>query len=108
MDSFMVVVRMLTAPERDEPRGGAVIDGDLVDSLAQGICLQDQYGEHTADLANLTAVVMNNAPQEKQPEPPAAQPAEPGPIRPREIGGRDGPEPTRFGDWEKAGRCIDF
>lgn len=28
--------------------------------------------------------------------------------RPREIGGRDGPEPTRFGDWEKSGRCIDF
>ena len=28
--------------------------------------------------------------------------------RPREIGGREGPEPTRFGDWEKAGRCIDF
>lgn len=28
--------------------------------------------------------------------------------RPVEIGGREGPEPTRFGDWEKAGRCIDF
>ncbi|TNJ34711.1 DUF1674 domain-containing protein [Arenimonas terrae] len=27
---------------------------------------------------------------------------------PREIGGRDGPEPTRYGDWEKNGRCIDF
>jgi len=26
----------------------------------------------------------------------------------KEIGGRDGPEPTRFGDWEKNGRCIDF
>jgi len=26
----------------------------------------------------------------------------------REIGGRDGPDPTRFGDWEKDGRCIDF
>lgn len=25
-----------------------------------------------------------------------------------EFGGRDGPEPTRFGDWEKNGRCIDF
>lgn len=25
-----------------------------------------------------------------------------------EIGGREGPEPTRFGDWEKNGRCIDF
>ena len=51
---------------------------------------------------------MNNAPQEKQPEPAETKPAEPVPARPREIGGRDGPEPTRFGDWEKAGRCIDF
>ena len=25
-----------------------------------------------------------------------------------EFGGRDGPDPTRFGDWEKNGRCIDF
>jgi hypothetical protein len=25
-----------------------------------------------------------------------------------EIGGPSGPEPTRFGDWEKKGRCIDF
>lgn len=27
---------------------------------------------------------------------------------PREVGGRDGPDPTRYGDWEKNGRCIDF
>ena len=26
----------------------------------------------------------------------------------REHGGRVGPEPTRYGDWEKNGRCIDF
>lgn len=26
----------------------------------------------------------------------------------KEIGGRDGPDPTRFGDWEIKGRCIDF
>ena len=26
----------------------------------------------------------------------------------KEIGGPPGPEPTRFGDWEKKGRCIDF
>jgi len=25
-----------------------------------------------------------------------------------ETGGPQGPEPTRFGDWEKNGRCIDF
>lgn len=29
-------------------------------------------------------------------------------IRPLEIGGPPGPEPTRYGDWEKKGRCIDF
>jgi hypothetical protein len=34
----------------------------------------------------------------------AAGPAE----RPRETGGPSGPEPTRFGDWERKGRCIDF
>jgi hypothetical protein len=31
-----------------------------------------------------------------------------GEKRPREIGGPKGPEPTRFGDWERGGRCIDF
>jgi hypothetical protein len=30
------------------------------------------------------------------------------PIPSVEIGGREGPEPTRYGDWEKNGRCIDF
>lgn len=28
--------------------------------------------------------------------------------RPVEVGGPRGPEPTRYGDWEKAGRCSDF
>ena len=28
--------------------------------------------------------------------------------RPKEIGGRGGLDPTRYGDWEKAGRCVDF
>ncbi|MCI4662750.1 MAG: DUF1674 domain-containing protein [Neomegalonema sp.] len=27
---------------------------------------------------------------------------------PTELGGRDGPEPTRFGDWEKKGLISDF
>lgn len=25
-----------------------------------------------------------------------------------EIGGPKGPEPTRYGDWERKGRCVDF
>lgn len=27
---------------------------------------------------------------------------------PEELGGRDGPEPTRYGDWEKKGILSDF
>ncbi len=27
---------------------------------------------------------------------------------PPELGGRDGPEPVRYGDWEKKGIAIDF
>lgn len=27
---------------------------------------------------------------------------------PEEFGGQAGPEPTRYGDWEKGGRCTDF
>ena len=28
--------------------------------------------------------------------------------KPSEIGGPSGPEPTRYGDWEINGRCVDF
>jgi len=43
-------------------------------------------------------------------------PVSPGPIKPAdksdqkpvEIGGPAGPEPTRYGDWERNGRCTDF
>jgi len=39
-----------------------------------------------------------------KPVAPEALPAEAAP----EFGGRLGLEPTRYGDWEKNGRCIDF
>jgi len=42
-------------------------------------------------------------PQDSKPEPDEADGS-----APKEIGGRGGLDPTRYGDWEKAGRCIDF
>lgn len=45
-------------------------------------------------------------PDEDTEKPPLEN--EPEPEKPKEVGGRDGPDPTRYGDWEKAGRCIDF
>jgi hypothetical protein len=39
---------------------------------------------------------------------PAATESTPPPKPVKEIGGPAGPEPTRYGDWERKGRCIDF
>jgi hypothetical protein len=41
-----------------------------------------------------------------KPGPQAPQPAKP--SMPKEIGGPTGPEPTRYGDWERNGRVSDF
>ncbi|MDN5782931.1 MAG: DUF1674 domain-containing protein [Luteimonas sp.] len=41
------------------------------------------------------------APEKTEQSVPEAPPAQ-------EIGGREGLDPTRYGDWEKNGRCIDF
>lgn len=30
------------------------------------------------------------------------------PALPTELGGREGPEPVRYGDWEKKGLAVDF
>lgn len=35
----------------------------------------------------------------------AANKANPMPV---EVGGRDGPEPVRYGDWERKGIAVDF
>ena len=40
-------------------------------------------------------------PRQEEQAPGAAEQAE-------EVGGPRGPEPTRYGDWERKGRCIDF
>ncbi|HXK58243.1 MAG: DUF1674 domain-containing protein [Gammaproteobacteria bacterium] len=39
---------------------------------------------------------------------PSPEAPHPEVSRPRETGGPAGPEPTRYGDWERGGRCIDF
>ena len=47
----------------------------------------------------------NEGPTEKDPYAPF--PDDVNPVT-GEKGGPRGPEPTRYGDWERKGRCIDF
>jgi hypothetical protein len=52
----------------------------------------------------MESTVTEKAPIKPDEKPKAEQP----PAPPREIGGPKGPEPTRYNDWEKGGRCVDF
>ena len=58
---------------------------------------------------------MNNSnPPTENTVPPAGKPSKDGAAagrkqpKAREIGGPKGLEPTRYGDWERKGRCVDF
>ncbi|MBM3541536.1 MAG: DUF1674 domain-containing protein [Alphaproteobacteria bacterium] len=50
---------------------------------------------------------VSNVPPAAQADAKPEQPARPSKTPP-EHGGPEGPEPTRYGDWERKGRCIDF
>jgi hypothetical protein len=52
--------------------------------------------------ALIVAAAVPAAAPTRDPRPAVADP------KPVEIGGPAGPEPTRYGDWERNGRCIDF
>jgi hypothetical protein len=75
---------MRISPEKNSPTPSSVPAADL---------------PATADAAR--------SPDSAAPDTDTDTGAEP-PTRRREIGGPSGPEPTRFGDWERKGRCIDF
>lgn len=58
--------------------------------------------EDQPDAADLTSLMPEEVHCGAE-RPPAAPKQKPG-----EVGGPQGPEPTRFGDWEIGGRCSDF
>lgn len=58
--------------------------------------------EQTADLPAAAKRALAEAEERRK---KAAAEAEP---LPTELGGRDGPEPVRYGDWEKKGIAVDF
>ncbi len=56
---------------------------------------------------NLEATLRQSEPLQNSQEDSLAQSASTSEQR-KEVGGRIGLDPTRYGDWEKNGRCIDF
>lgn len=62
----------------------------------------------TSILGHCPASETGHAPSDAGPKAGTDPDGERAQARPVEVGGRKGPEPTRYGDWEKNGRCIDF
>lgn len=67
---------------------------------------------HPSDLSKASARDIarriREAGQRAAAEAEARRQAASNPKRPPEVGGREGPEPTRYGDWEKKGLISDF
>jgi hypothetical protein len=53
-------------------------------------------------------MTQDRKPEAKPEAQPPAQPEKPRVKPVAETGGPAGPEPTRYGDWERGGRCVDF
>ena len=56
--------------------------------------------ENEGNLAPAARRALEEAEARRKAAPPADMPVE--------LGGRDGPEPVRYGDWEKKGLAVDF
>lgn len=67
------------------------------DPTAQNLPLSD--GEASPPLPAAALRALAEAAERRAQEKPAL---------PVELGGRDGPEPVRYGDWEKKGIAVDF
>ena len=51
---------------------------------------------------------MTNTIDKDKPAPAAPKAPKKTDDKPQEIGGSNKPEPTRYGDWEIGGKCVDF
>lgn len=64
-----------------------------------------QIGAKAEERPELTAEAKRALAEAEQRRTKAAKEAE---RVPKEVGRREGPEPTRYGDWEKGGIASDF
>lgn len=68
--------------------------------MAQGDTMSDQRSKSVSDLPPAAKRALAEA-EERRKQAKALD-------LPAELGGREGPEPVRYGDWEKKGLAVDF
>jgi len=70
--------------------------------------MERRFLAHPAPTPKTVTPVTMPAAMPPRPGQDATRPASPPAKRAGEIGGPQGPEPTRYGDWERKGICVDF
>jgi hypothetical protein len=78
-----------------------IADGREASILANSVAMQNTFSSAATAAATVVIPAVTTAEAAPALVIPASPPAP-------ESGGPTGPEPTRYGDWEKNGRCIDF
>ena len=68
--------------------------------MSDDVSIKKPVASETASKATSEAVEDTQAGAKKSVDKPVS--------KPKEFGGRDGPEPTRYGDWENKGIISDF
>ena len=79
-----------------------------VGSYTSGISLGFTGGRRIFPIMSKPAEPKALPPATSPPESPSPGSPGKGPAMPKEVGGPQGPEPTRHGDWHYKGRCTDF
>ena len=87
--------------------GSIVHIKDMVDETENTTGAAPRYRERTPDGAPHRPTTTAPKPVQNAAKPePDAKASDPDKVT--ELGGPKGLEPTRFGDWERDGRCVDF
>lgn len=63
---------------------------------------------HTGAMSEKPSKPPDGKPVKPEAAPKPGHEAKIPPAKVKEIGGPEGPEPTRYGDWERKGRVSDF
>ena len=103
--------QMNQQPERgtDDPSSSGAADKDSTEELSFSVPATPKVNTSVVNTSGLkTSISQANSKTNSKTNTSDVNPTPNKSELPDEFGGQKGLEPTRYGDWEKNGRCTDF
>ena len=92
-------------PGTADPASSATLEKDSSEELS---CAVPTTPEVNTSVINTSGLNTSTSESTSKPKTSDINPTADASQLPDEFGGQKGLEPTRYGDWEKNGRCTDF